>query len=285
MSDNKYYKENMFKRGLQKFTDLFKKVPTMKFDAVAGAIGFFVILVAMLEYKVFESMYTMTGDIILTASTLLITAFGGVYAEVVLRRNEKATDDQNMYADWIFYVSLITSAFIGLGAWMKAIGITFIDLSSFGEISVAVITLVTIFDILTLRAYFRGDVGAVHRRNLAASESKKVQADFQIADKLIDFEAEVKGSTERILIIAARRKEIREELSSLYGGRVPDDVMKAAMDKLDLIMEEEKTGKDINGDGHIGLPTLRPAFGSTTKSVQLDNDPKDTGQNGQKPPQ
>ena len=48
-----YYKDNIFKRSWDKVTGFFKGIPSMRFDAVAGAIGFFVILVAMLEYKVF----------------------------------------------------------------------------------------------------------------------------------------------------------------------------------------------------------------------------------------
>jgi len=278
MSENKYYKDNLFKRGINKIRDFFKQAPAMKFDAVAGAIGFFVVLVAMLEYKVFESMYGMTGDVILTLSTLLVTAFGGVYAEVVLRRNEDATDDQNLQADWIFYISLCTSAFIGLGAWMQAVGINEIDLyfttlsiPEFSRTSIFIITVVTIFDILILRAYFRGDVNAVHRRNIAQSNSKKKQADLQVEDKLIEFEAQVKADTEQLLRVEARRKEVRKELTDMYDGRVPNEIMQNAMAKLDMIMKEIKSGLDINGDGVVGMKSYAQ---NTQKPPQIDNNPK-----------
>lgn len=271
MTENKYYKENFFKRTVKKVTDFFKSAPSMKFDATAGAIGFFVVLVAMLEYKVFESMYGMTGDIILTASTLLVTAFGGVYAEVILRRNEDATDDQNMQADAIFYISLVTSAFVGLGAWMQAVNIQTIQIAGysltlpqFSQMSIAIITIVTIADILILRAYFRGDVGAQHRRNIAQSNSKKRQADLTMEDKLIDFDVQVKTDAEQILRVERRRKEVRDELQNLYGGKVPQDVMTKAMSVLDTIMQEIKTGEDINKDGQLGLP-MRPAFAKETQ--------------------
>ncbi len=276
MSENKYYKENFFKRGVKKVTDFFKNAPSMKFDATAGAIGFFVVLVAMLEYKVFESMYGMTGDIILTASTLLVTAFGGVYAEVVLRRNEDATDDQNIQADAIFYISLVTSAFVGLGAWMQAVKIETINIAGvlfsipqFSQMSIGIITIVTIADILILRAYFRGDVNAVHRRSIAQSISKKRQADLSMEDKLIDFDVQVKTDAEQILRVERRRKEVRDELQTLYGGKVPQDVMTKAMGVLDTIMQEVKTGKDINGDNVIGLPVV--SYASETKVPSLPN--------------
>lgn len=277
MTDNKYYKENFFKRSIKKVTDFFKSAPSMKFDATAGAIGFFVVLVAMLEYKVFESMYGMTGDIILTASTLLVTAFGGVYAEVVLRRNEDATDDQNMLADAIFYISLFTSAFVGLGAWMQAVNIQVINIAGyvfsipqFSQTSIVIITIVTIADILILRAYFRGDVNAQHRRNVAQSNSKKKQADLTMEDKLIDFDVQVKTDAEQILRVERRRKEVRDELQNLYGGKVPQDVMAKAMSVLDTIMQEVKTGQDINGDKVIGLPTV---YAQETEAPKLPNHP------------
>ncbi len=182
-----YYKENVFKRGWNSIVSFFKNIPSMRFDAVAGAIGFFVVLVAMLEYKVFESMYGMTRDIILTASTLLVTAFGGVYAEVVLRRNASATDDQNLQADAVFYISLATSAIIGLGAWVQAIGLQAVvigkfvlSLPEFSQLAITIVTIVTIADILLLRAYFRGDVKAKHKRKIEQSNTKKVQADFRL---------------------------------------------------------------------------------------------------------
>lgn len=277
MTENKYYKENFFKRAVKKVTDFFKSAPSMKFDATAGAIGFFVVLVAMLEYKVFESMYGMTGDIILTASTLLVTAFGGVYAEVVLRRNEDATDDQNMQADAIFYISLVTSAFVGLGAWMQAVNIQAINIAGysltipqFSQTSIAIITIVTIADILILRAYFRGDVGAQHRRNIAQSNSKKRQADLTMEDKLIDFDVQVKTDAEQILRVERRRKEVRDELQNLYGGKVPQDVMAQAMRVLDTIMHEIKTGEDINKDGEVGLP-MRLNYAQETEAPKLPN--------------
>lgn len=275
MNNNQYYKPNIFARGWQKIVSLVKNTKAAKFDAVSGAIGFFVILVAMLEYKVFESMYGMTGDIILTISTLLVTAFGGVYSEVVLRRNEDATDDQNLYADWIFYISLVTSAFVGLGAWAQAINLSEINLyfvsitlPDFAATSVAIITLVTLADILILRAYFRADVNAVHARNIAQANSKKKQADLKVEDALIDFEADVKAQTEQILRIEARRVEIRAELNRMYGGRVPPEVMESAMKKLDEIMKEVKTGNDDNGDGHVGLPPTRPVQPTQQASFQ-----------------
>lgn len=251
----------------------FKSIPTLKFDAVSGAIGFFVILVAMLEYKVFESMYGMTGDIILTVSALLVTAFGGVYSEVVLRRNEKATDDQRQYADWIFFVSLGTSAFVGLGAWARAMELSSVDLyffeipiPDFSGMAVFTITAVTIIDILILRAYFRADVDAVHRRNIAKSESKKHQADLAMEDKLIEFDVQVKEQSERILRIEARRVEVRNNLNKMYDGRVPPEVMENAMRKLDDIMKEVVENKDLDGDGTIGLPNQFVAFASKTKT-------------------
>ena len=265
MSDKHYYQENFIKRGWKSVVDFFKGIPTVKTNATAGAIGFFVILVAMLEYKVFESMYGMTGDLILTASTLLVTAFGGVYAEVVLRRNDSATDDQNFWADAIVYISLGTSAFVGLGAWIQALGIVSFDLyfavvsvPEFGQMAISIITLVTIADILILRAYFRGDVKAKHRRNIAQSNSKKTQADFEVEDSLIDFEAQVKAKTEQLLRVEARRREVKQELSAMYGGRVPDEIMTNAMQKLDEIMREIKTGEDLNRDGRVGLPPTKP---------------------------
>lgn len=282
MTENKYYKENFIKRGWKKVTDFFKSAPSMKFDATAGAIGFFVVLVAMLEYKVFESMYGMTGDIILTASTLLVTAFGGVYAEVVLRRNEDATDDQNIQADTIFYISLVTSAFVGLGAWMQAVNIQFINLGKynltipqFSQTSIVIITIVTIVDILILREYFRGDVNAVHRRSIARSNSKKKQADLDMEDRLIDFDAQVKTDAEQILRVERRRKEVRDELQNLYSGKVPQDVMTKAMGVLDTIMQEIKTGSDINGDKVVGMPSSSYAS-ETVKTPQIVDTPKNS---------
>lgn len=42
--------------------------------------------------------------------------------------------------------------------------------------------------------------------------------------------------------------------------------------ELDIYTEEKKTGKDINGDGHIGEPrqTMRPAFASETQMPDVD---------------
>lgn len=261
--NNNYYKSNFLKRALDYVRNFFKGLTIKRFDAVSGAIGFFVILVAMLEYKVFESMYGLTGDIILTASTLLVTAFGGVYSEVVLRRNEKATDDQLFMADTIFYVSLGTSAFIGLGAWMHAIGVETLDLyffvlrvPTFAQLAITTITIVTIADILILREYFRGDVDAIHRRNIERSNSKKRQADFGIDDRLMDFEAQVKEQAEQLLRVEKKRMETRRELEKIYGGNVPDEIMRAAMSKLDAIMREIRTGEDVNGDGIVGLPLV-----------------------------
>lgn len=279
-----YYKDNIFKRSWDKVTGFFKGIPSMRFDAVAGAIGFFVILVAMLEYKVFESMYGMTRDIILTASTLLVTAFGGVYAEVVLRRNASATDDQNLQADAVFYISLATSAIIGLGAWVQAIGLQAVvigkfvlSLPEFSQLAITIVTIVTIADILLLRAYFRGDVKAKHKRKIEQSNTKKVQADFQVEDKLIEFEAEVKSKTEQILRVEKRRKEVREDLTKMYGGSVPSDVMALAMRKLDEIMQEIKTGEDLNKDGVIGMP-------SRSFASQVDAPKDSAGQPRQSPP-
>ncbi len=260
MSENKYYKDNIFKRGWTWFSGLFKQGSKNRFDAVTGAIVFFIILIAMLEYKVFESVYGMTGDIILTASALLVTAFGGVYSEIVLRRNESATDDQNMWADWIFYISLVTSAFVGLGAWVNATGATGVNLGfasfsipEFSQTAVTIITIVTIVDALILRAYFRADVNQVHKRNIARSQSKKVQAELTLEDNLIDFDVQVKSKAEQVLRIEAHRKDVKDQLQKLYNGRVPDEVMRSAMSNLDVIMKEVKTGQDINGDGQIGL--------------------------------
>ena len=298
---NQYYKKNVFRRFWDAVVETAKSAPKKRFDAVAGAIGFFVVLVAMLEYKVFESMYGMTGDIILTASTLLVTAFGGVYAEVVLRRNEDATDDQNMFADWIFYISLGTSSIVGLGAWAQSMSIPEVDLyfiqiplNNFSGLSVAIITIVTIVDVLILRAYFRADVSAVHRRNVAQSNSKKKEADLRVEDKLIDFEAQVKADTEQLLRVEARRVEVRAELEKMYGGRVPAEVMTNAMKKLDLIMQEIKTGEDLNKDGTIGLPPQKAvqvtprspqtAFAASVPDYthEVKTNPT-SGQNGNKP--
>ena len=278
-----YYKDNFIKRGWNAVTGFFKGIPSMRFDAAAGAIGFFVILVAMIEYKVFKSMYGMTRDIIMTASTLVVTAIGGVYSEVVLRRNATATDDQNLQADAIFYISLATSALIGLGAWAQAIGLDtvriaqwYFTLPEFSQLAVSIITIVTIIDILLLREYFRGDVKAQHRRKIEQSNAKKMQAEFAVEDRLIEFEAEVKGKTEQILRVEKRRKEVRENLVALYGGSVPPDVMKLAMLKLDEIMQEIKTGEDLNRDGHIGMPVQ-----SFASRVEF---PKASAGNDQKPP-
>lgn len=271
-----YYKDNFIKRGWNAVTGFFKGIPSMRFDAAAGAIGFFVILVAMIEYKVFKSMYGMTRDIIMTASTLVVTAIGGVYSEVVLRRNATATDDQNLQADAIFYISLATSALIGLGAWAQAIGLDTVriaqwhfTLPEFSQLAVSIITIVTIIDILLLREYFRGDVKAQHRRKIEQSNAKKMQAEFAVEDRLIEFEAEVKGKTEQILRVEKRRKEVRENLVALYGGSVPPDVMKLAMLKLDEIMQEIKTGEDLNKDGHIGMPMQ--SFASQVEFPKVPN--------------
>lgn len=276
---NQYYSDNIFKRSWRAVVDTFKKIPAMKFDAVAGAIGFFIVLVALLEYKVFESMYGMTRDILLTASALAVTAFGGVYAEVVLSRNENATDDQRMIADWIFGISLVTSAFVGFGAWAQSSGFDVVNLGyrtftvpEYSKTVFGLITVVTLADILLLRAYFRGDVKAKHRRNVARSISKKTQAELTMEDKLIDFDVEVKSKTEQILRLEARRKVVRDELTTLYGGRVPEDVMKTAMRELDNIMTEIKTGEDLNHDGVVGLPSL--TFAQTTPVVKMDDRPK-----------
>ena len=266
MSGNEYYKENFFKRTWRGVGDFFKKIPTRKFDAVAGAIGFFIVLVGMLEYKVFESMYGMTGDLILTASTLLVTAFGGVYAEVVLRRNEKATDDQNLLADWIFGISLLTSAFVGLGAWAQAAEIDSVNVGfgiilsipEFRQMSFLIITAVTVADILILRAYFRGDVDAQYRRDTERANSDRRDADLKVEKKLLDFDTQVKTKTEQLLRVESRRREVRGELERLYGGRVPTEIMTQAMQELDLIMREIKTGEDINKDGAIGFAPAQP---------------------------
>lgn len=283
MSDNQYYKENMFKRGMSKVSSVFKALPTIKFDAVAGAIGFFVLLIAFLEYKVFESTYGLTGDIILSISVLSVTAFGGVFAEIVLNRNEDATDDQLLYAEWIFYISLITSAFAGFGIWAQTSGFNTVDLwviqfsiPEFRSTVFVLVTIVTVADILLLRSYFRKDVKAVHARNIARSNSKKKQADLNMEDRMIDFDVEVKTKAEQVLKIARQRKLAQDELTKLYGGHVPADVMNYAMRKLDSIMKEIETGEDLNGDGVVGLPATPPfvprqqSYAKDVPTVELD---------------
>ena len=285
MSEKGYYQDNWIRRGWNKFVNAMRSLPDSQFNAISFAVGAFIVLIAFLEYKVFESVLGLTRDTILAASVLTVTAFGGVLAEIVLHRNKSATDDQLWAADTMFYVSLITSAVVGFGIWAQASGVGAVDLiwfsvsiPDYASMVFVVITAVTIVDVLLLRQYIRSDVDAVHKRNVARSESKKREADLKIDDSLIDFDAQVKLKSEGMLRIEARRKQIREELTKLYGGHVPPEVMAEAMRKLDEIKIELLTGEDINRDGVVGLPpaanrqppNLQPArpFASETKAAQ-----------------
>jgi len=137
---------------------------------------FFITLIAFMEYKVFESVYSMTGDIVLSVSVLGVTAFGGVLAETILNRNTKATDDQRLASDWLFNISLAASALSGFGIWAQASGMAEVNfwivrvaLPDFAQFVFGMITIVTITDILLLRWYIREDVDMKHSRNYTAN--------------------------------------------------------------------------------------------------------------------
>lgn len=281
MSD-KLYQKNIFKRSWDSFVLFMKSIPQSKANAVYIAVGFFVVLIAFMEYKVFESTYSLTKDLILSISVMGVTAFGGVIAEVFLRRNSKATDDQELAADSIFYISLAASAIAGFGIWAQAsgngtvnVGNLRIELPQFADFVFLMITVVTIADIFLLRHYIREDVDAKHRRNVERVQNRKRSSVLATDESLIEFEAEVERKVQKTLKIESRRQELVKSLKSMYGGSVPADVMEKAMRDLDAIKvaddlaDDDKDGIKNKDDNTYNMP-MRISYAAEEKGVSLN---------------
>ena len=246
---------NIIQRIWKRVVGFLKSVPQSKANAIYVAVVFFVVLIAFMEYKVFEAMYSSTGDIVLSVSVLTVTAFGGVVAETILHRNPKATDDQRLAADVIFYISLIASAIAGFGVWAKASNMQAVDLyyiqfalPDFSRFVFGVITVVTVLDVLLLRWYIRSDVDFAHGRRMAEIANERRVAGLESEESLVAFEVEVERKAKKLLKIEHKRREVREELTRIYGGNVPASVMEDAMRKLDAISKLDDEADD-DGDG------------------------------------
>ena len=255
MSDKNLYQKAIQYRIWDNIKAFFAKLPQSKANAVYVAVGFFVILIAFMEYKVFESTYFITGNIVLSVSVMGVTAFGGIVAETILKRNSKANDDQIQAADALFYISLFASAVAGFGVWAQSQGVTnvtFFKLSvalpEFGQFVFVMITLVTIIDIFILRWYISEDVDAKHQRNVERVNSRKRAAELATDESLIEFEAEVERKARKTLKIEKRKQELKQELTRMYGGDVPANVLADAMKKLDEIKTSDDLADD-DGDG------------------------------------
>src|SRR3990167_6799926 len=68
MNDATYYRKNFILRAFEKLSEIMRGLPAAKVNAIAFAVIFFITLVAFLEYKVFESTYSLTGNIVLSVS-------------------------------------------------------------------------------------------------------------------------------------------------------------------------------------------------------------------------
>lgn len=275
---DKLYRKNVFKRSWDGLIGFMKSLPQSKANAVYIAVAFFVILIAFMEYKVFESTYSLTKDLILSISVMGVTAFGGVIAEVFLRRNSKANDDQELAADWIFYISLAASAIAGFGIWAQSsgngtvnVGKFTIALPQFADFVFLMITLVTIADIFLLRWYIREDVEAKHLRNVERVQNRKRASVLATDESLIEFEAEVERKVQKTLKIERRRQELITSLKTMYGGAVPDEVMKKAMADLDAIKiaddmaDDDKDGIQNKDDGHF-TPPFQMSYAAEAKN-------------------
>lgn len=279
MTNSQYYQKNFFKRTLSLIVSTVKNFSSggLKVNAVTGSIIGFVILIFFLEYKVFESVYGITKNLVLSVSVLSITAGAGVYADVIMKKNKHATDDQILISNVIFYISLAMSAFAGFGIWAQSSGRDVVDmgfmkfqLPEFSSSLFIVATVVTVIDVLLFRAYYDGDVASMHERSKARSEAKKKEADLKTQDKLNEFDAEVTARSEQLLVLETHRSGVRTKLIDMYGGNVPPDVMAKAMKELDVILEEIKTGRDINKDGKVGFAqNIKSAFSSRQPQDQL----------------
>jgi hypothetical protein len=248
---DKYYPDIWYKRYWKDFVAFMRSIPESKANAIYIAVGLFVILIAFMEYKVFESTYVATGDLILSLSVLGVTAAGGIISEVFLHRNKKANDDQLSTANNLFNISLAASAVAGFGIWAQARGADAvrlfgneIPLPNFSEFVFTMITIVTVVDILMLRSYIRNDVDAKHARNVERVESRRRAAELETNESLIEFEAEVERKVRKTLKIEQKRKQIRDSLTALYGGNIPDDVLEAAMMELDKIQKADAQAGD-----------------------------------------
>jgi hypothetical protein len=285
---DKYYQDVWYKRYWQGFVAFMKTIPESKANAIYIAVGFFVILIAFMEYKVFESTYIATGDLILSLSVLGVTAAGGIISEVFLHRNKKANDDQLSTANNLFNMSLIASAVAGFGVWAQTRGADAvrlfgneIPLPKFSEFVFVMITIVTVVDILMLRSYIRNDVDAKHARNVERVQSRRRSAELETDESLIEFEAEVERKVKKTLKIEQKRKQVRDSLTTMYGGNIPADVLKAAMLELDKIQKADALADD-DGDGKANendstfnfKRNVMPAMAKDVESPQDENPPK-----------
>lgn len=288
MSDN-FYKDNFLKRFWKGVVTFLKKLPESRANAIYIAVGFFVVLIGFMEYKVFESTYSVTGDIVLSLSVLSVTAFGGIIAELYLHRNKKATDDQQFAANIIFGVSLVASAVAGFSIWAQTSGTSTVDLyffkftlPAFTDFVFMMITVVTVADVFLLQWYIRGDVDMMHTRKVERINSLKRSAELSTDESLIEFDAELERKIKKRLKIETKRVNVKAELSKMYGGTVPADILRQAMDDLDNIKRADDEGDD-DGDGvsnkndntfSMGLRTAG-AYQTTSKT------PSQTQQAGQ----
>lgn len=265
MSEN-LYRKNFMQRGWQGLLTFMRSLPESKANAVYIAVAFFVVLIAFMEYKVFESTYTATGDIVLAASVLSVTAVGGIVAELILKRNSKASDDQLIASDALFYLSLIASAIAGFGVWAQTSGTNevhlldyTISLPRFADFVFVMITAVTVADVFLLRWYISEDVDAKHRRNVERVESRKRASELNTQESLIAFEAEVERKAKKTLMIEARRKSLKDELTRMYGGQVPPEVLRKAMADLDAIKAtDDAADDDRDGVNNANDTTYNP---------------------------
>lgn len=273
-----YYKENFIRRIQHKVITTLKQLPEVQFNAVWIAVAFFVILIAFFEYKVYEATLTQTGDFILSISVLTVTAAGGLIAELFLHRNKKATEDQRMIADTIFYISIVTSAVAGFAVWAQSSGTSTIymlwftfTLPAYGQFVFTTITIVSVIDALLLRSYIRGDVDNQHSRDVNVIDSQRREADLQVERDLMQFRTKVKTTSERRLKIEQERAKLRSDLNEIYSGNVPSDVMAKAMQELDSInMDEQKPAAPVKKSPQ--MPLQRPPmsmYASDTKQPEL----------------
>ena len=251
---DKYYQKNVFYRGLDKFIGFMKAIPQSQANAIWIAVAFFVILIAFMEYRVFESTLSITGDVVLAGSVLFVTAVGGIIAEMFLHRNKKATDDQLMAANWLFGISLVASAIAGFGVWAQTSGNETINLFNryavtlpqFADFVFVMITAVTVIDVFILRWYIREDVDMKHTRNVERVESRRRTAELETDESLIEFDAELERKVKKTLKIETKRKQVKEELTKMYGGNVPADILRKAMNALDGIQRSDDYADDDN---------------------------------------
>jgi hypothetical protein len=111
-------------------------------------------------------------------------------------------------------------------------------------------------------------------------QSKKRTAELETDESLIEFDAELERKVKKTLRIETKRKQVKAELTSMYGGQVPADILRKAMDDLDNIKraddeaDDDKDGIANKNDNTFNKKnmSLRPAYNSDADAAKLAQD-------------